>query len=139
MERREDVKVKSGFEFDHYFPKARLITITKKKGATVADTLLLIPFVVRETLFHTKRFAEEVIKADTLEQTCRNAWQFVTDYIAYRKDEEGKEQVRSPARTWHDRHNFDQDGNPMGCDCDCYSVFLFKYPPFLPTLKSNIS
>lgn len=130
---REAIKVKSGFEYDHYFPKAKLITITKKKGATVADTLLLIPVVVRETLFHTKRFANEVIKADTLEETCRRLWQFVYDHIAYKKDEEGKEQVRSPARTWHDRHNYDADGNPNGCDCDCYSVFLFKYPAFSQT------
>ena len=124
MERREDIKVKSGYEFDHFFPKAKLITITKKKGATVADTLVLIPAVVRETLFHTKRFANEVIKADTLEKTCNNLWQFVTDHIAYKKDEDGKEQVRSPARAWHDRHNNDADGNPMGVDCDCYTVFI---------------
>lgn len=133
---REAIKVKSGFEYDHYFPKAKLITITKKKGATVADTLLLIPVVVRETLFHTKRFANEVIKADTLEETCRRLWQFVYDHIAYKKDEDGKEQVRSPARTWHDRHNTDEFGNPMGVDCDCYTVFLFKYPAFFPTSAS---
>ncbi len=124
MERREDIKVRPGYEYDHYFPKAKLITITKKKGATVADTLLLIPAVVRETLFHTKRFAGEVIKADTLEETCRNLWQFVTDHIAYKKDEDGKEQVRSPARAWHDRHNSDENGEPMGVDCDCYTVFI---------------
>lgn len=124
MERREDIKVRPGFEYDHYFPKAKLITITKKKGATVADTLLLIPAVVRETLFHTKRFANEVIKADTLEETCRNLWQFVTDHIAYKKDEDRKEQVRSPARAWHDRHNTDKNGEPMGVDCDCYTVFI---------------
>lgn len=124
MERREDIKVKPGFEFDHFFPKAKLISITKKKGATVADTLLLIPAVVRETLFHTKRFAKEVIQDDSVEQTCKNLWQFVYDYIAYKKDEDGKEQVRSPARTWHDRHNTDENGEPMGVDCDCMTVFI---------------
>ncbi|MFL5765955.1 MAG: hypothetical protein ACJ77K_18560 [Bacteroidia bacterium] len=124
MERREDIQVRDGFEYDHYFPKAKLITITKKKGATVADTLRLIPAVVRETLFHTKKFADEVIKDETLEQTCRNLWEFVTDHIAYKKDEDGKEQVRSPARAWHDRHNKDAEGNPMGVDCDCYTVFI---------------
>lgn len=124
MERREDIKVKSGFEYDHYFPKAKLITITKKEGATVADTILLIPAVVSETLLHTKQFALEVIKADTLEETCNNLWQFVTDHIAYKKDEDGKEQVRSPARAWHDRHNTDANGEPMGVDCDCYTVFI---------------
>lgn len=124
MERREDIKVKPGFEYDHFFPKAKLISITKKKGATVADTLLLIPAVVRETLFHTKKFAKEVVQDDSVEQTCKNLWQFVYDYIAYKKDEDGKEQVRSPARTWHDRHNTDENGEPMGVDCDCMTVFI---------------
>lgn len=118
MERREDIKVKNGFEYDHYFPKTKLITITKKKGATVADTIRFIPTVVNETLFHTKRFAHEVIKADSLHQTCKNIWDFVYTHIAYKKDEEGKEQVRSPARAWHDR------GNIQGVDCDCYTVFI---------------
>lgn len=133
---RENVKVRPGYEFDHYFPRAKLITITKKKGATVADTLKLIPAVIRETAFHTRKFAHEVIKADSVVETCRNVWEFVYNHIAYKKDEDGKEQVRSPARTWHDRHNFevDEKGNfvkdafgnrvPMGVDCDCMSLFI---------------
>ncbi len=122
---RENVKVRPGYEFDHYFPRATLITITKKKGATVADTLKLIPAVIRETAFHTRKFAHEVIKADSVVETCRNVWDFVYNHIAYKKDEDGKEQVRSPARTWHDRHNVDpQTGEPMGVDCDCMSLFI---------------
>lgn len=137
MVRRETVLVKPGFEYDHYFPKAKLSSITKKKGATVSDTLLLIPAVVHSTLFHTKRFAHEVIKADTLEETCRRLWHFVYEHIAYKKDEDGKEQIRSPARTWHDRHNTDETGEPMGVDCDCYSVFL--YPAFSAILRFHIN
>ncbi len=122
---RENVKVRPGYEFDHYFPRAKLITITKKKGATVADTLKLIPAVIRETAFHTQKFAHEVIKAETVEQTCKNLWDFVYNHIAYKKDEDGKEQVRSPARTWHDRHNVDpKTEEPMGVDCDCMSLFI---------------
>lgn len=124
MIRREDIKVKSGVEFDHYFPKAKLITITKKENATVADTLLLIPAIILETRFHTKRFALEYIKQATLEGTLRKLWDFVYTHIAYKKDEDGKEQVRSPARTWHDRHNVNENGEPSGVDCDCYSVFI---------------
>ena len=33
-----------------------------------------------------------------------------------KKDAEGYEQIRSPARAWHDRFS--------GVDCDCYSVFI---------------
>lgn len=117
MERREEVKVKSGIEFDHLFPKAMLTTITKKEGATVADTIRFIPQVVRETLFHTEKIAK-VLKRKTVYETCKAIWQFVYDHIAYKKDEDGKEQIRSPARAWHDR------GNIQGVDCDCYTVFI---------------
>lgn len=115
MERREEVKIKSGAEFDHLFPKAMLMTITKKEGATVADTIRFIPQVVRETLFHTNKIAK-VLKRDTVYETCKAIWHFVYDHIAYRKDEDGKEQIRSPARAWHDRK--------YGVDCDCYTVFI---------------
>lgn len=117
MERRDEVKVKSGAEYDHLFPRAMLTTITKKKGATVADTIRFIPKVVFETLFHTQKIAR-VLKRKTEYETCRAIWQFVYDHIAYKKDEDGKEQIRSPARTWHDR------GNIQGVDCDCYTVFI---------------
>lgn len=117
MERRDEVKVKSGVVYDPLFPKAMLTTITKKKGATVADTVRFIPQVVRETLFHTEKIAR-VLKRKTVYETCRAIWQFVYDHIAYKKDEDGKEQIRSPARAWHDR------GNIQGVDCDCYTVFI---------------
>ncbi|MGQ0829352.1 MAG: hypothetical protein ACT4ON_13270 [Bacteroidota bacterium] len=117
MERRDQVKVKSGKEYDHLFPRAMLTSITKKEGATVADTIKFIPQVVRDTLFHTKKIAL-VLKGDSVPETCRNIWQFVYDHIAYKKDEDGKEQIRSPARAWHDR------GNIQGVDCDCYTTFI---------------
>jgi hypothetical protein len=117
MERRETIQVKSGVEYDPLFPRAMLTTIVKKEGATVADTIKFIPKVVDDTLFHTSRIAK-VLKGRTVYETCRNIWQFVYDHIAYKKDEHGKEQVRSPARTWHDRTN------NAGVDCDCYTVFI---------------
>lgn len=117
MERREEIKVRSGKEYDHLFPRAMLTSITKKQGATVADTIKFIPTVVRDTLFHTEKIAK-ILKGNTVQETCSNIWHFVYDHIAYKKDEDGKEQVRSPARAWHDR------GNIQGVDCDCYSVFI---------------
>lgn len=117
MERREEIKVRSGKEYDHLFPRAMLTSITKKQGATVADTIKFIPTVVRDTLFHTEKIAK-VLKGDNIRETCSNIWHFVYEHIAYKKDEDGKEQVRSPARAWHDR------GNIQGVDCDCYTVFI---------------
>lgn len=124
---REATKVLSGEEYDHLFPKALLTTIVKKENATVQDTLKLIPQIVNETLWQTHRIAK-VLKGRTLEETCRNIWEFVYKHIAYKKDENGKEQVRSPARTWHDRHNFltDEKGRkiPGGVDCDCGTTLI---------------
>jgi hypothetical protein len=115
MERRETVRVKSGREYAHLFPKAVLATSIQKESASVDDTLKFIPIVVRDTLQHTQKVAQ-LFKANTVYRTCQNIWQFIYDHIAYRKDEDGKEQIRSPARTWHDRLK--------GVDCDCYSTFI---------------
>ena len=132
---REAIKVLSGAEYDHLFPRALLTTIVKKQGATVADTIKLIPQIVQETTWQATKLAAE-LKADTLEETCRNIWEFVYKHIAYKKDENGKEQVRSFARTWHDRGNFQKDKNgnflkdryggkvPGGVDCDCGTTFI---------------
>lgn len=115
MERRETVRVRSGREYDHLFPKAILATSLQKESASVDDTLKFIPIVVNDTLQHTQKIAQ-LLKADTVYRTCQNIWQFIYDHIAYRKDEDGKEQIRSPARTWHDRLK--------GVDCDCYTTFI---------------
>ncbi len=121
---RDGVAVKAGWEYDKYFPRAKGGSILKKKGATIADTVLLIPLVVKETHWQAARFAKEVMLDTTLEKTCSNIWHFIFSHIAYKPDEEGKEQIRSFARTWRDRFNNDSNGNKGGVDCDCYSVFI---------------
>lgn len=68
-----------------------------------------------QTKWQTKALAKQ-LKADTLYATCRNIWEFVYNNIRYHKDDEGIEQIRSPARAWHDRER--------GVDCDCYTVFI---------------
>ena len=115
MEINKKRKIKSGEEFEHLFPKPLFLDPTIKKGATVNDTVRFIPQVVRETLFQTVKLAP-LLKGSNVYETCKNIWEFVYTHIAYKKDEEGKEQIRSPARGWHDRFH--------GIDCDCYTVFI---------------
>jgi hypothetical protein len=115
MEATKKRKIKSGEEYSHLFPKPKFLDPTIKKGATVYDTVRFIPQVVKETLFQTSKLAP-LLKGKTVEETCRNIWDFVYTHIAYKKDEDGKEQIRSPARAWHDRFH--------GVDCDCYTVFI---------------
>src|SRR3954468_8551069 len=115
MEATKKRKIKSGEEFEHLFPKPKFLDPTIKKGATVNDTVRFIPQVVRETLFQTAKLAP-LLKGRNVYETCKNIWDFVYTHIAYKKDEDGKEQIRSPARGWHDRFH--------GIDCDCYTVFI---------------
>ena len=97
------------------FPKANVDTNTVMKDAGVGDTVAFIPKVVNKTLDHTKGIAS-VLKGRNDYETCRNIWHFVYGHIAYRKDKDGYEQIRSPARSWHDRK--------AGVDCDCYTTFI---------------
>lgn len=115
MEARKHRTIKSGAEYDHLFPKANVDTHTVMKHAGVGDTVAFIPKVVKKTLDQTKGIAS-VLKGKNDYETCRNIWHFVYSHIAYRKDKDGYEQIRSPARAWHDRK--------AGVDCDCYTTFI---------------
>ena len=115
MQASKHRNIASGEAFDAFFPRPLFLDPVIKRGATVNDTVRFIPKVVRETLFHTEKIAA-LLKGKNTYETCRNIWLFVYKHIAYKKDEEGKEQIRSPARTWHDRR--------QGVDCDCYTVFI---------------
>ncbi len=115
MEAARKRNIRSGEEYNHLFPKAEGSSKTIRKNADVTDTVAFIPKVVHETLHHTKALAKGLKGASTYE-TCGNIWRFVYGHIAYKKDQDGYEQIRSPARAWHDRK--------AGVDCDCYSVFI---------------
>lgn len=151
MEAKAKRKIEDGAEYDALFPQASLRERTVKKGATVTDTVNFIPKVVRQTLWQTEKIADK-LKGESLYETCRNIWEFVYHHIAYEKDDTGTEQIRSPARAWHDRFR--------GVDCDCYTTFIssiltnLKIPhvlritkyrkdyyqhiyPIVPTVKGN--
>ena len=115
MEANRQRNIQSGERYTHLFPQAANNTATIRKDANVYHTVAFIPKVVNETVEHTKKIAAQ-LKANTVYETCNNIWHFVYRHIAYKKDAEGYEQIRSPARAWHDRFK--------GVDCDCYSVFI---------------
>ena len=115
MEARYQRKLQSGENYNHFFPTATGKNVTIRGNADVSHTLELIPKVVKDTLHQTTQLAHH-LKGNTLNETCENIWDFVYQHIAYQKDEDGKEQIRSPARTWKDRKH--------GVDCDCYTTFI---------------
>lgn len=115
MEAGKKRNIKSGRQYDHLFPVADGNNATIRSNANVYHTVDFIPKVVNETRYQTKELAS-LLKANNTYETCKNIWHFVYEHINYKKDAEGYEQIRSPARAWHDRFS--------GVDCDCYSVFI---------------
>ena len=113
MESKTLKAIRSGREYDHLIPKAKLTDSTVKRGATVSDTVKFIPQAVRETMWQASKIAP-LLKGKDLYETCSNIWHFLYEHVKYKKDEDGIEQVRSFARLWHDRFS--------GVDCDCFTT-----------------
>ncbi|MBI3133640.1 MAG: hypothetical protein HYZ14_03095 [Bacteroidetes bacterium] len=111
----------NGREFNSYFPKTEGDFIMVKKGATLDDTMSLIKRVIEETLDDTKKIAHHLQGAGVL-PTCKKIWNFCFWHFQYKKDEERKEQVRRPARSWADRG--DNIRLDVGVDCDCFTVLI---------------
>lgn len=122
MESREKRKVRSGVEYDSLFPRPSGKNILIKKDANVRDTVTFIQKSVPKTAQDTAMIAP-LLKRENLKETCRNVWDFVYKHIPYKRDRAGVEEVRRPARAWHDRNHPDENGE-VGVDCDCYSVFI---------------
>jgi hypothetical protein len=115
MQAQYQRQLKSGQQYNGMFPMANVATSTVRKNADVQHTVAFIPQVVKSTLSHTSAISTTLL-GNTITDTCSNIWHFVYQHIAYKKDQAGYEQIRSPARTWHDRFT--------GVDCDCYTTFI---------------
>ncbi|HTF02841.1 MAG TPA: hypothetical protein VK826_02415, partial [Bacteroidia bacterium] len=114
MERKDRGIRENGETYDCLFDPASGINETIKKGAKLQDTIEMLPGKVKEYKHQAKRIAASLRDIDgRIEKTCYNIWKFLTDHIAYKADQTGKEQVRSVRRLWSDR---------IG-DCDCFSFF----------------
>lgn len=107
-------KLKDGSRFNHLFPRAELKDTLIKRGAEVKDTIRFIPKAVKLTKWQVKALVREELTGYPLMEICRRIWQFLYGHIAYKKDAPGKEQIRAPSRTWHDRV----------ADCDDFSTFI---------------
>ena len=100
-------------DFDRLIPKPLGITETVKRRARLEDTLDFLPDGIRRSQWQVKEIAP-LVKGKTIEETCYNIWYRLYTGIRYQKDDEGKEQIRSPRSSWWGRR----------ADCDDYSVFV---------------
>lgn len=108
--------IKSGAEYDHLFPRARMRDTRVKRGAILEDTINFIPIAVQRTRWQTKEYVDQELRGLSVRQVCEKLWHFLYNHVQYKKDKEGREQIRSPGRSWHDRFE--------GIDCDCYTTFI---------------
>ena len=83
-------------------------------GFGLDDTLKLIKGICKA---HYKDCAKIAawLKGDCKMQSAFNLWHWMRNNIRYEYDRQGREEVRTPLRTWADR--------ARGVDCDCLSVF----------------
>ncbi|HMG94344.1 MAG TPA: hypothetical protein VK589_29995 [Chryseolinea sp.] len=108
--------IKAGSQYDGYFiSEVSGGEVILLEDGDVYDTLKQMRKIVSQTLPQTAKVSRE-LKGSTLEQTCRNIWNFLYSHVQYKKDHPLREQLRTPARTWKDRR--------AGVDCDCYSIFI---------------
>lgn len=103
-----------GARYNHLFPKADATDTVVMDNGEVADTLKVIEAVVWRYIADTKELAA-TLRTERLEDTLKNIWDFLYYNIQYKLDKQGMEELRRPARAWHDRQS--------GIDCDCFSIF----------------
>jgi len=88
-------------------------TITLKLYADVHDTIAAIKRIVKENYPAVKQLAYN-LQGKNCDQTFLNIWNFVRHNIKYKNDDPGREQLRTPQRTLHDR---------IG-DCDDMTILI---------------
>ncbi|WP_291861581.1 hypothetical protein [Marinilabilia sp.] len=120
---------KDGRQFNHLIKKA---AGTEKfiKNGNVLETVENCINIVADHYREVEELAK-TLKSGSLTEpvevknTCRNIFNFAYTYLQYQKDEDGTEQLRTPARSWQDGQiRFKQQGNSnAGIDCDDYSIF----------------
>lgn len=115
MESNSKRILQTGKEFDSLFPKAMLKDTIVKKDGKLEETMDLIKQVIAKDQSDTAKTAL-LLKGNSLRETTQKIWNFVYRHIQYLKDKPKLEEIRRPARLWHDRQT--------GGDCDCMSVFI---------------
>lgn len=106
-------QLKSGKQYDHLIPNANFQNTKLSDLIEVGYTVKSMQNIVRATHTDVARLAQ-VLKGNTITQTCSNIFNFVYHHIQYVKDKTGIEEIRTPARIWADRKG----------DCDCYSTLI---------------
>jgi hypothetical protein len=106
--------IKDGSRYNPYFPPPDERDRVIIDDGEVTDTVELMEKVVWKYLDDTKRIAP-LLRRPSTHETCNAIWEFIHNFIQYKLDQRGLEQLRRPARSWAER--------ATGVDCDCMSIF----------------
>jgi hypothetical protein len=132
MKAKRKRPIRDGAEFNHLFKAAKLGNHSIHWKTDIKETLNFISKVVQDEVEFALPLAK-TLQGKTELETARRIWDFVYWHIQYEYDEEGREQIRSFLRSWHDRLR--------GCDCDDYTTFIstlllsLKIPHFYRVTK----
>lgn len=114
MEAAYKRNIKSGSEYDKYFSKSNgRSTILKNWGSTEYTINAIATIGMNGSVVAQTSKIAAALKGATLEETCRNIWNFLYGHVQYVRDRTGIEELRQPNRTWADRKG----------DCDDYAIF----------------
>nr|WP_321411444.1 hypothetical protein [uncultured Carboxylicivirga sp.] len=115
---------KDGRQFNHLIKRADGANTFIKNG-NVLETVDSCVNIIANHYREVEDLAKE-LQSDSVKNTCRNIFNFAYTYLQYQKDEDGTEQLRTPARSWMDGQiKFKQQGDSnSGIDCDDYSIFV---------------
>lgn len=122
----EDRVTYDGSQFDNLFPAANLKDVIVNPNGNVKYTVEQMEQVVRDYHWQSRKIAKHV-EGRSIPETLENAWNFYTKYLKYKLDKDGVEELRTPARAWHDgqimwRNPATRD--QAGIDCDCFSISI---------------
>jgi hypothetical protein len=107
--------IKSGSQYNQFFGPPKKEDKYLTYAGTTEDTIDFMADIIKNTLADTQSIAPR-LKGATVQDTCRNVFNFVFQHIQYKPDDPTTEELRRPVRSWADR--------VTGVDCDCYSIFI---------------
>lgn len=106
---------RDGIAFEGMLPIPAWSEETVIRNGSVRDTVSEMKKIIRRYSWQTEKLAPR-LKGKDLYETCQNIWNFLYSHIKYKEDDEGQEQLRTPARSFAQRRT-------RGIDCDDFSIF----------------
>ncbi len=106
---------RSGEEYEELLPAPDWHTEIVKRNADVSQTVKAMQTLIKNTAWQTTALSKR-LEANDIYTTCKNIWNFLYSHCKYKEDDEGEEQLRTPALSWKVRTS-------RGIDCDDFSIF----------------